>query len=119
MLLTVKIVGHEIGSNSIKRIQSKTAAIQPLFSRKTKIDLKMFIGSINFSINFRDKLTASVKPLYKLLLDVITFHWNNELETRFQQIKTSITKDVTLTIPKTNHTFFVTVDSSLIGIGCA
>ena len=47
------------------------------------------------------------------------FHWNEELETLFQQIKASITKDFTLTLPKTNHAFFfITVDYSFVAIGC-
>ena len=36
----------------------------------------------------------------------------------FQQNKTSIIKDVTLTLPGSNLTFFFTVDSSLVCIGC-
>ena len=58
-----------------------------------------------------------MKPLYDLLYKNFKFHWNTDLETLFQQIKTFITEDVTLTLPNTNHPLFITVDSSLIGIG--
>ena len=36
----------------------------------------------------------------------------------FQQIRTSVIKDVTPTLPSSNLPFFFTVDSSLVCIGC-
>ena len=65
-----------------------------------------------------DKLRVNMKHLYDLLLDSFKHNCNNELETLFQQIKTFFAKDVTPTLPSTNHTFLTTVDSSLTGIGC-
>ena len=58
-----------------------------------------------------------MKPLYDLLIHNIKFKWNKKLETLFKQVQTSITEDVTLTLPNTNYPFFFTVDSYLIGMG--
>ena len=88
MLLTVKYLGHGIG----------------------------FISK-NFLSCFSDKLYVNMKPLYITLHDNKNFHWNNEVETLFQQIKTPITKDVTLTLPNTNHSYFITVNFSLTDVG--
>ena len=41
-----------------------------------------------------------------------------DLETLLQQYKAPPTKDFTLTLPNTNDQIYITVDSSLIGIGC-
>ena len=51
-----------------------------------------------------------MKTLSDLLHDNNKFHWNDGLETLFQQIESSLTKDVTLTLPNTNLSFFITVD---------
>ena len=59
-----------------------------------------------------------MKVLYDLLEQNIKFHQKNLLKTLIQQIKKTITNDVTLTLPNTNHPFYITVDSSLTGIGC-
>ena len=59
-----------------------------------------------------------MNPPYNIQHDDNNFHWNNDLETLFQQIKISITKDFTLTLPNSNHPFFITVESCLIRIGC-
>ena len=56
-----------------------------------------FSGSMNFYYKFIDKPPVFMKPLEEYLHDIVIFHWNNELKTLFRQIKTSITKDVTLT----------------------
>ena len=73
---------------------------------------------MNFYSNFIDKLHFNLKPLFGLLPDNLKFHRNNELGTLFEQIKTTITKDVTRTLPNTNSPFFLTVDSPFFGIGC-
>ena len=57
-------------------------------------------------------------PLYDLLHDCNKVHWIIKLETLFPQIRTSFQKKGTLTPPNTNHSFFITVNSSFIGIGC-
>ena len=117
-LLTVKYLGFEIDFNTYKPNQSKTAATQKILSQTTKIELMKFIGSLSFYSKYMDRLHVNMKPLYDSLHDSIKILWNIELETLFQQIKASITKDVTPTLPNTNHPFSNTEDSSLIGIGC-
>ena len=76
-----------------------------------------FIGSINFYSKFNEKLHVDLKPFYNILHDDTKFHRNIELETLLRKIKLSITKDVTLPLPNTKYQFFITVDSSIIGIG--
>ena len=36
----------------------------------------------------------------------------------FQDVKNAMTADTELTIPNTKHPFFITVDASLVGLGC-
>ena len=77
------------------------------------------IGSINLNSEIHDKINVNMKPSYVLLHKKLKCHWNIELETLFQQIKTSNTKEFTPTLANTNHLFFILVDSSWIGIGFA
>ena len=114
MLLTVKCLGHENVSKTIEPNQPKIAAIRKILSPTAKIELMRFIGSTNFHSKFIEKLHVNLKPLYELLHDNFNFLWNFELETLFQQIKISITKDFILTLPNTYHPIFITVDSSFV-----
>ena len=108
-LLTVNYLCQEFGCNTFKPILSKATAIHKIPCPITKIELNMFIGSKNIYSKNIDELRVIMKPLYDLLRDSIMFHWNKELETLLQQIRTSITKDVILMLPTTSHPFFITV----------
>ena len=76
-LLTVYILGYEIGSNTIKPISSKT-------------ELMRFIGSMSSCTKFKTKLHVSLKPFYTLLHDTISIEWTPEIHKLFYEIKTSL-----------------------------
>ena len=46
------------------------------------------------------------------------FLLNNESELLFQQVKTTFTKDIILTLPNKNHPFSITVGSYVNRMGC-
>ena len=76
----------------------------------------MIFTSIIFNSNFFEKFHVNLKLLFDVLHDNIKFHWDNELETLFRQIKLFIREVVILTVPNTNQSFFATV--FLLVIGC-
>ena len=117
MLLKVKFVGHEIGYNTIKPYRSKIAAIHKIPSSTGKVALMSFIGALNFFTKLIEKLHINLKPIYDLLHENTPWKWTDEHETLFQNLKTSLTSDTELTMPNTKHPFFITVDTSLIGLG--
>ena len=118
MLLTAEHLGHETGLNTVEPVQSTIAATYKTLSLTTNTELFRLNRSMKFFSKFTDKFHVKMKPLFVLLHDKNNFNWNFELETLFQQIKISITKVVAPTFPDTNLSFFITVESSLIGIGC-
>ena len=117
MLLKVKFVGHEIGYNTIKPIHSKFTAIHKIPSPTGKVALMSFIGALNFYTKFIEKLHINLKPFYDLLHENTPWKWTEDHERLFQTLKTSLTSNTELTISKTKHPFFITVDASLIGLG--
>ena len=117
ILLKVKFLGHEIGYNTIKPINSKIAAIHKIPSPTGKVALMSFIGALNFYTKFIEKLHINLKPFYDLLHENTPWKWTDEHESLFQKLKMSLTSETELTIPNTKHPFFITVDASLIGLG--
>ena len=117
MLFKVKFLGHEIGYNTIKPIHSKISAIQIIPSPTGKVALMSFIGALNFYTKFIEKLHINLKPFYALLNENTPWKRTEEHERLFQTLKTSLTSDTAPTIPNTKHPFFITVDTSLIGLG--
>ena len=118
MLLTVKYLSQEIDFNTVKPIHSKISAIQNILSRKLKLELMRFIGSMNLYSKINDGLQINLKHLIALFRNNVEFHWNIELEKTFKQNKTSLTKAVNLTLPNKNRIYLFTVNSFLIGIDC-
>ena len=88
MLLKVKLLGHEIGNNTIKPIPLKIEAIKRIPSPKDKKDVMQFLGSVNFYSKLIQKLHVNPKPLYTLLHDDFKFQWTPELEKKFKMSKT-------------------------------
>ena len=90
MLLTVNYLGHENGYQTSKPILSKSASNHKLPSSHTKSELMILIVSMISYSKFLDELHVNMKPLKALFHNVVQFRWNDELETLFQQIKTSL-----------------------------
>ena len=78
--MLLKVLGHEIGNNTIKPIPSKIEAIKRIPSPKEKKDVMQFLGSVNFYSTFIEKLHINLKPLYTLLHDGVKFQGTPELE---------------------------------------
>ena len=116
MLLKVKVLGHEIRYNTIKPTHSKlqefTSSRHPL-----KSCLMIFLGALNFYTKVIEELHIHLKPFCDLLHENTPWKWTDERQTLFQLLKMSLISQTELTIPNTKHTFFITVDASLIGIG--
>ena len=117
MLLKDKFLGHEIGYNTIKTINSKIAAFHKIPSPSGKVVLLSFIGALDFYTKFIEKLHINLKPFHDLLHENTPWKWTKELESLFQKLKMSLISETELTIPNTKHPFFITVDASLIGLG--
>ena len=78
MLLKVKFLGHEIGSNTVKPIHSKIAAIYKILSPTGKVALLSFIGALNFYTKFIEKLHINLKPFYDLIHENTPWKWTDE-----------------------------------------
>ena len=116
MLLKVKFLGHEIGYNTFKPILSKIAAIHKIPSPTGKVALMNFIGALNFYTKFIEKLHINFK--YFTIFYMRTLLGNGQMNTKcfFKNLK-CLTSETELTIPSTEHPFFITVDASLLGLG--
>ena len=97
-------LGHSKKFRTTKPIQCETAALQNLPTPRNKLNLMLFIGSKNFYTDYNGKLPVNMK-LSDLFHESIIFIRNNDLEALFQNIITSITKDVSLMLPKSKHIF--------------
>ena len=59
------------------------------------MELLRFNGSMNFHSEIIDKPHVNLIPTFDKFFDFVTVFWNIELESLFQDVKTTIPKDVT------------------------
>ena len=69
---------------------------------------------MNFYSIYIEELQFKMNLVSAFFHSNLTFQWNIELENLFKLFKT-ITRDVTLVYPNTNHPIFNTVETSFIG----
>ena len=117
ILLTVKLLGHEIGNHTFKPIPSKVDGIPKLKTPTPKTELMCSIGSMNFYSKCISKLHLPLKPFYTLLHDDVSCEWTSDLDKLYNEFKLSLSKNAELAIPNTTHPFYITVDASIIGLG--
>ena len=82
----VKLIGHQIGYNTIKPVHSKRAAFQKLHSPTGKVVLMSFIGALNFYTKPVEK-PISIPKRFDLLHENTPWNWSSGLELLFQQLK--------------------------------
>ena len=78
-LLIAEHFGRKTTLNTIKSFQSKNAAILKTPSPTTKLELKRFIGSINFFSELSVEIHVTIKLLYESLLVNLKTHRRFEI----------------------------------------
>lgn len=98
---------------------SKCAEIQAIPAPQSTTDLQRFLGIIQFLSPFIANLSTKTAPLRALLKNGTPFEWNSSLQKVFDELKSSICKDVTLAYFDVTKPATVQVDASQIGVGAA
>ena len=115
MLLTVNCLGHEVGNQTIKPIQSENEAMHKFETSTSKRELMRSPGFMHFYSKLIKSLQISTKKFLHFLRDNVTFIWTSDLETLLEQSETSLSKDADLPFPnKTHFSACNTVDASSV-----
>ena len=84
----------------------------------TKVsELKTFLGLVNYYAKFLPDLATRLAPLYKLLKQDEPWHWSNEQETAFQDVKTSLLSPQILAHFDDTKPIIMACDASPFGVG--
>ena len=116
-LKQTKWLGHEIDENGIKPNEEKVEAIQKLKSPYNTIELKSFLGAIQYLAKCLPKLSEKTDRLRKLLKMNEPWIWEEEQEKDFKQINQMLTDKPCLAHYAKDKCNRVTTDASKIGLG--
>ncbi|XP_062589079.1 uncharacterized protein LOC134250729 [Saccostrea cucullata] len=108
----VEYVGHVFSSDGVKPSGEKIKAILAIPAPENKKELQRFMGMINYLGKFIPNLSTRNQSLRQLLETDVAWHWSEEQEKAFNDLKGAITSTPTLKYFDVNEDVKLSVDAS-------
>lgn len=120
----VKFLGYLISSKGISPLPEKVQAIRDFSKPTTVVQLRRFLGMINFYHRCLPQAATMQAPLNKFLVnskknDTSPISWNSQADEAFQQCKDELSKATLLAHPKPNAELRIVTDASNLAMGAA
>jgi transposase InsO family protein len=113
----VPFLGHVLTPSGLSPNPKKLLLIHQWSSPKNQKQLKGFLGLCSYYRRFYAQYASLTAPLRALLTKDSVWHWTDELEQVFRQIKELFVQDVHLVYPDYTKTFYLQCDASSFGLG--
>lgn len=121
-IASVQYLGYYISEDGIQPLPEKVRAIMDMPKPKTIVELRRFLGTINFYRKFIKNAANFQAPLNEFLKnakrnDRRPIPWTQHAEEAFLQCKSSLGNAALLVHPKTDTALCLTTDASDVAIG--
>ncbi|XP_068205634.1 uncharacterized protein [Palaemon carinicauda] len=113
----VTYLGHVIGSGSILPKDTNVKAITSFPTPSDKKELKTFLGMVSYYSKFCPNFSIITSPLHVLTSSKVRFHWTQDHDKAFRQLKLFMTSSPLLQAPNLTKPFFIQVDACNTGFG--
>lgn len=113
----LEYLGHLVTAEGIKPNPQKIEAIKNFKNPKTVTDIKSFLGLTGYYRKFIRNFSKIAKPLIGLTKKETPFHWTNEQQTAFDNLKDKLCNAPVLQYPDFTRQFTLTTDASNEGLG--
>ncbi|XP_068229909.1 uncharacterized protein [Palaemon carinicauda] len=113
----VTYLGHVIGSGSILPKDTNVKAITSFPTPSDKKELKTFLGMVSYYSKFCPNFSIITSPLHVLTSSKVRFHWTQDHDKAFRQLKLFMTSSPLLQAPNLTKLFFIQVDACNTGFG--
>ena len=112
-------LGEKLTADGLKPDDSKIAAIQQYPRPENKHDVLRLLGMVNFVAKFSPHVSNFTEPLRELTKKNIEFHWLENHEKAFENLKKLLSGPETLRYYDVTKPVTLQVDSSMKGLGAA
>ena len=114
---SVEYLGFKIETSGIHPITDKLMAIEKVPTPQNVLELKSFLGLLNYYGKFIPRLTTLIHPLNQLLQKDRLWVWNEEYQRAFQSAKEELMSDKVLVHYDLGKPSYLTTDASAYGVG--
>ena len=113
----LQYLGHVVTTQGVKPDPLKVEAITKFPHPKSPTDVKSFLGLVGYYRKFIPKFSGIAKPLNELLKKDVPFHWSENQEKAFNELKEILISEPLLQYPDFTKSFVLTTDASGFAVG--
>ncbi|RDX67113.1 Retrovirus-related Pol polyprotein from transposon 17.6, partial [Mucuna pruriens] len=84
---TRKLLGFIVNERGIEVDLDKVKSIRNISPPRTEIEVRGFLGRVNYIARFISQLTTTCSPIFKLLQKSQKMEWNQECQEAFEKVK--------------------------------
>ena len=115
----MKFIGHRITTEGIKLDNEKFEAIQNFEPPRNLKELRSFLGLINFSSKFTDRMAFETAPLSELVKKNKKWEWGAKHKEAFEKTKLLFCQEAFLHYPLRHKPYVLHTDASGVALGAA
>ena len=114
----VKYLGHILSENTVRPLWGNNLiAIQNFPIPKTRKNIRQFLGKVNFYHKYIPNSSSLLEPLHQLLRKNTEFHWTEQCQKSFEEVKHYLCSQPILAIFDPKLKTIIETDASGDGIG--
>ena len=113
----IDFLGMVVTPKGLQPCPKKVQVIKTFPTPKTVKQVRSFNGMCQFYKKFIKDFATLAKPLYRLTEDKVKFHWTEECDRNFNQLKNALCKHALLHYPNFEKEFILATDASGISVG--
>ena len=113
----VSYLGHRVTEEGLLPDPSLLAAIRDIPPPKTATEVRSFLGLAGYYRRYVKGFAAIAAPLHALTRKDALFHWSEDCQAAFDQLKTRLTTSPITAFPDFSQAFRLYTDASTAGLG--
>ena len=113
----VSYLGHRVTEEGLLPDPSLLAAIRDIPPPKTATEVRSFLGLAGYYRRYVKGFATIAAPLHALTRKDAVFHWSEDCQTAFDQLKTRLTTSPITAFPDFSQEFRLYTDASTAGLG--
>ena len=114
----VSYLGHQVTEEGLLPDPALLAAIRDIPPPKTATEVRSFLGLAGYYRRYVKGFAAIASPLHALTRKDALFHWSEDCQAAFDQLKVRLTTSPITAFPDFSQEFRLYTDASTAGLRC-